>query len=121
MAPWVPWTWTPRFVVGNGLAISCGGAVTGAGKQTAGAAVVVVSYYAVALPLGSLLAFRLGWGFTGVTAGMTLGAWLHAVGIAVIVASLRWEVEAEQAVARVQLSAAAGESPEAGRERHAGP
>ncbi|KAF3925856.1 hypothetical protein ABW20_dc0103723 [Dactylellina cionopaga] len=65
------------FQIADGLNGSCGGSLRGMGRQHVGAAVNIVSYYFVALPLGIWLAYH-GWGLAGLWVGQCLA--LYAVG-----------------------------------------
>ena len=68
------------YVVGDGVSTAFGGAILGAGKQGVAGVVVVLAYFAVALPIAYLLALRQGYGFMGCVAAMTLGTFLQCAG-----------------------------------------
>ena len=88
------------FQIADGLNGSCGGVLRGMGKQSVGAAVNLVAYYAIALPGSIFLAFH-GWGLVGLWVGLC-GA-LNIVGGFewVIVATSSWQIEGERALTRL--------------------
>lgn len=90
------------FQVADGLVGSCGGSLRGMGRQHVGAAVNVVSYYAMALPLGIWLAFH-GWGLAGLWVGQCVALYIVGAGEWVIVGISNWEKEVEKAYARMEV------------------
>ncbi|OBA23078.1 MATE efflux family protein [Metschnikowia bicuspidata var. bicuspidata NRRL YB-4993] len=57
----------------DGINVMQAGVLRGQGRQRIGSNVNVVSYYAVALPLAYVLAFRMGHGLMGLWAGLVVG------------------------------------------------
>ena len=94
------------FQISDGLNGSCGGCLRGMGRQHVGAAVNIVSYYCLALPLGIWLAFH-GWGLEGLWVGQCVA--LYIVGILEwgIVAFSNWDYEVKKAFARLDKGALA--------------
>jgi len=90
------------YVVGDAVSAAFGGATTGCGRQRFAACVVIGSYGAVALPLGYFLAFRVGRGYLGIVAAMTLGTCLQCAGNAAITWTTDFPAEAAAAVERVR-------------------
>jgi len=88
------------FQIADGLNGSCGGALRGMGRQHIGAAVNVVSYYFLALPLGIYLAFH-GWGLEGLWVGQCIALYLVGFFEWAIVAISNWEKEVQKAFARM--------------------
>lgn len=89
------------FQIADGLNGSCGGALRGMGRQHVGAAVNIVSYYCLALPLGVWLAFWRGWGLEGLWVGQCVALYLVGVGEWGIVAWSDWEGEVRKAFGRL--------------------
>jgi MATE family multidrug resistance protein len=69
-------------------AVGCG-VLRGHGDTRPAAWFNLLGYYALALPLGYLLAFRLGWGLTGLWWGLTLGLMTVATLLVVKIARMR--------------------------------
>ncbi|KAI4161970.1 MAG: hypothetical protein LQ342_004418 [Letrouitia transgressa] len=88
------------FQVADGLNGSCGGSLRGIGKQHIGAAINIVSYYCIALPLGIYMAFH-GWGLKGLWVGQCIA--LYIVGILewAFVAFSNWDVQVKKAFDRM--------------------
>ncbi|KAH8684958.1 putative MATE efflux family protein subfamily [Ilyonectria robusta] len=88
------------YQIADGLNASCGGALRGIGRQHVGAAVNVITYYCLALPLGAWLAWH-GWGVQGLWIGQC-GA-LILIGFAewVIVGITNWDLQVERAFVRM--------------------
>lgn len=61
------------FQAFDGTQVTCIGALRGAGDLRIPALTALIAYWAVGLPLGWLLGFRLGWGPTGIWSGLALG------------------------------------------------
>ncbi|KAL9613565.1 MAG: hypothetical protein Q9167_001898 [Letrouitia subvulpina] len=88
------------FQIADGLNGSCGGSLRGMGKQHIGAAINIVSYYCIALPLGIYMAFH-GWGLKGLWVGQCIA--LYIVGILEwgFVAFSNWDLQVEKAFGRM--------------------
>ena len=93
--------WVALFQVADGLNGAYAGALRGMGRQHAGALVNVVSYYAVALPVGVWLAFGRGWGLEGLWAGQCAALVIVGGVEGAVVAWSRWEREVERAFERM--------------------
>lgn len=91
------------FQIADGLNGSCGGALRGMGRQHIGAAVNIVSYYFLALPIGILLAFRGGWGLEGLWVGQCVALYLVGALEWVVVAWSDWERQVERAFERMEV------------------
>lgn len=88
------------FQIADGLNGSCGGSLRGMGRQHIGAAVNIVSYYLLALPLGIYLAFH-GWGLSGLWVGQCIALYLVGFFEWAIVAFSNWEHEVRKAFDRM--------------------
>lgn len=88
------------FQVADGLNGSCGGSLRGMGRQHIGAAVNIVSYYAIALPLGIWLAFH-GWRLSGLWMGQCVALYLVGFLEWIIVAWSDWEHQIQKAFDRM--------------------
>lgn len=89
------------FQIADGLNGSCGGSLRGMGRQQIGAIVNLVSYYAVALPLGIYLAFH-SWGLAGLWIGQCIALYLVGILQWVIVRLRDWQAECRMALERLQ-------------------
>ncbi|KAK5991393.1 putative transporter C11D3.06 [Cladobotryum mycophilum] len=89
------------FQIADGLNGGCGGSLRGMGRQWIGALVNVLSYYALALPVGVYLAFH-GWGLNGLWLSLCVA--LYIVGILewIIVGVSNWDKEVERASSRLE-------------------
>ena len=92
------------FQIADGLNGSCGGSLRGMGKQHIGAAVNIVSYYCLALPLGIWMAWN-GWGLQGLWLGNCIALYLVGTLEWLIVALTNWEKQVKNAYARMDTSA----------------
>lgn len=88
------------FQIADGLNGSCGGSLRGMGRQHIGAAVNIVCYYCLALPLGIYLAFH-GWRLTGLWVGQCIALYLVGIGEWIIVAFSNWEHQVKKAFDRM--------------------
>lgn len=88
------------FQIADGLNGSCGGSLRGMGRQHVGAAVNLVAYYLVALPLGIYLAFH-GWSLQGLWIGQCIALYLVGFIEWGIVARSDWDFEVSQALERL--------------------
>lgn len=75
------------FQLADGVQVMACGALRGMGRPTGAALINVVGYYAFALPLAYVMAFKMGLGLYGIWAGLALG--VGAVAIALTGWSLR--------------------------------
>ncbi|CAG9984525.1 unnamed protein product [Clonostachys byssicola] len=92
--------WIGLFQITDALNGSSGGALRGMGKQHIGAAANLTSYYIIALPLGSWLAFR-GWELSGLWIGQCIGMGIVASAQLVFVLATDWKLEIERALERI--------------------
>ncbi|KKY17010.1 putative mate efflux family protein [Phaeomoniella chlamydospora] len=88
------------FQIADGLNGSCGGSLRGMGRQHIGAAVNIVSYYCIALPLGIWLAFH-GWGLPGLWVGQCIALYLVGFAEWAIVYFSNWDYQVEKAFERM--------------------
>jgi MATE family multidrug resistance protein len=88
------------FQIADGLNGSCGGALRGMGRQHIGAAINIISYYFIALPLGIHLAFH-GWRLPGLWVGQCIALYLVGFGEWAIVAVSDWEYQIKKAFDRM--------------------
>lgn len=100
-------------LVGDGVNGALAGAVRGAGRQGAAAALNLVAYWAIGIPCTAWLAFKAGLGLTGLWAGLAATTALQAAAMAAFVfGAIRWPAEADAAAARVKAAAAVGREEE---------
>ena len=98
------------FQLPDVLAGSTGWLLRGAGKPTVGAAINIVSYYIVGIPIGIGIAFwgpRLG--LQGLWVGLTLALTGAAILMSVVILRMDWKAEGEMAATRAGLAAKRGE------------
>ncbi len=88
------------FQVADGLACAYGGSLRGSGRQAIGAAAILLSYYAGALPLGIHLAFH-GWGLAGLWWGSCIALYIAAFSEMIIVTFTKWNRQVDRALARL--------------------
>jgi multidrug resistance protein, MATE family len=88
------------FQIADGLNGSCGGSLRGMGRQHIGAAINIISYYFIALPLGIHLAFH-GWRLPGLWVGQCIALYLVGFGEWAIVAVSDWEYQIKKAFDRM--------------------
>ena len=67
------------YVCGDAISTAFGGAITGAGRQCHSAAVVLVCYFVVALPLAYVVGVRWHFGFMGIISMMV--SWMKTRGL----------------------------------------
>jgi MATE family multidrug resistance protein len=73
------------FQLCDGAQVVAGGVLRGMGRPHAGAALSLLGYYAVALPLAYVAAFAWGYGLVGIWAGLALGLTLVALALVILV------------------------------------
>ncbi|KAF9873936.1 hypothetical protein CkaCkLH20_08670 [Colletotrichum karsti] len=93
--------WVGLFQLADALNGSCGGILRGMGKQRIGAAANLISYYVVALPLGSHMAFR-GLELSGLWIGQCIGMGLVGMLELLFVLWTDWEQEVTRALDRIK-------------------
>jgi MATE family multidrug resistance protein len=91
------------FQIADGLNGSCGGALRGMGRQHVGAAVNIISYYAIGLPVGIHLAFH-GWGLAGLWFGNCLALYLVGVIEWAVVGFSNWDHQVRKAFERLDTA-----------------
>lgn len=87
------------YVFADGLQCALTGVLKGVGKQRICGPIVVTCYFAVALPLAYMLAFRWDYveGAPGLAIGTTLGTWLHLLSYCALLYGINWNTEAAAA------------------------
>mmetsp|Transcript_5411 Transcript_5411/g.7936 ORF Transcript_5411/g.7936 Transcript_5411/m.7936 type:complete len:665 (-) Transcript_5411:42-2036(-) len=113
--------WISLYVIADGIQTTLYGVIKGCGRQPIVVPIVIVSYWCIALPLANHFAFVKYDGTTecddefdsefstcgiaGLSAGMTVGTYLHCFAIAVAVLCFTdWNKEAVKAAQRFQSS-----------------
>lgn len=76
------------------------GTIRGVGHQSWGAAVNVIAYYVIGLPIGMSLTFAAGLKSLGVWIGLGCSSVSQLVGYSIIIGSLKWKKESELAIKR---------------------
>jgi MATE family multidrug resistance protein len=94
--------WVAAFQIADGVAGSCGGSLRGMGNQHLGAAVNLISYYVIALPLGIYLAFRHDYGLAGLWIGQCFALFLVAILEWGIIAVRDYEKEVKKCFERIR-------------------
>ncbi|KAI9319797.1 mate-domain-containing protein [Dichotomocladium elegans] len=87
------------FQLTDGLCGVGGGVFRGMGRQHIAAWINLFAYYVVALPVGYMLTFRIGWGLIGVWLGLSLALLIGALGECSFLLTTDWNKE----VRRTQL------------------
>jgi len=70
------------FQIADGVQVTSISASRGLGDVRVPAFIAVLAYWVLAVPLGSLLAFRVHWGAVGIWAGLAIGLGAAAIGLA---------------------------------------
>jgi MATE family multidrug resistance protein len=70
------------FQIADGVQVTSISASRGLGDVRAPALIAVLAYWVLAVPLGSLLAFRAHWGAVGIWTGLAVGLGAAAIGLA---------------------------------------
>ncbi|XP_071508721.1 multidrug and toxin extrusion protein 1-like [Diadema antillarum] len=91
------------FSVLDATATVCGGIIRGTGRQAIGAAVNLLGYYLIGLPIAISLMFAVGKGVHGFWSGMTLGLLTHALFFVIFIFKLDWRRETKKAQKRIGL------------------
>ena len=104
------------YILGDALASAFNGVIKGCGRQAVAVPIVLVSYWVVGIPAGYYMAFIrhdgelrcdddsnfLFCGDLGLVVGSTVGTWLHALLLGMVVlGGTDWKAEAEKAGERV--------------------
>lgn len=104
------------YVIADGVQITLNGIIKGCGRQPIVMPIVIAAYWLVGVPLAYYFAFVKNGGTTvcesskgefsmcgiaGLTAGMTIGTYVHFVLLAIAVAGTVWANEAEKAQRRL--------------------
>ena len=85
-------------LLGDASQAALGASLRAAGGQASGAAVNLVCYYALAIPLAYFLAAKRGWGVAGLATGFGAGTWAQTTGLAgLLFLRLDWPEEARKA------------------------
>jgi MATE family multidrug resistance protein len=70
------------FQIADGVQVTSISALRGLADVRAPALIAVLAYWVLAVPLGSLLAFRAHWGAVGIWTGLAIGLGVAALGLA---------------------------------------
>lgn len=89
------------FQIADGLNGSCGGSLRGTGRQHLGAAVNLIAYYCLALPLGIYLAFPRSWGLAGLWVGQCVALYIVGIGEWILVGLSDWDHQVNRAFERM--------------------
>ena len=92
--------WGVAFAAVGGVQCALAGVVEGIGQQQAVAPIVALSYWAIGLPAGAVLAFVFEQGLAGIWKGMLAAVSLHCASYIGICLCLDWEDAASKAAAR---------------------
>lgn len=92
------------YFIGDSGECCLNGVVKGSGRQWQASIVTIIAYYAIAVPLSALLAFRFHMGVMGLAIGTTVGTYAHFIGLGLLVGPLDWEHEAEKACRKANVT-----------------
>ncbi|KAI8975040.1 mate-domain-containing protein [Mycotypha africana] len=92
------------FQIADGLASVGGGVIRGMGRQSVAAWINLIAYYLVALPIGFLLTFHVGWNLLGLWTGLSIALFLVATGELWYLSRVNWVGETERAQRHYALS-----------------
>lgn len=84
-------------LLGDGINATIGGVLRGSGRQELGAALNLVAYWVVGLPLAWTLAFKAGWGVPGLWTGLATCASINGVAMLTVLFRIDWFSEAQRA------------------------
>ena len=87
------------FQLSDGAQVVAGGVLRGMGRPHAAAVANLLGYYALALPLGYVLAFPLEFGLRGIWLGLTLGLLVVSIALLTLVSRAARRPLAELTVA----------------------
>jgi MATE family multidrug resistance protein len=90
------------FQIADGLAGVSGGVIRGMGRQMFAAGLNLFAYYGIALPLGYVLAFTLGWRLDGLWLGLTFSLFLVAGSQVVFLFVSDWDNEVKRTQDRIR-------------------
>ncbi|KAH7377851.1 putative multidrug resistance pump, partial [Pyrenochaeta sp. MPI-SDFR-AT-0127] len=82
--------WGAAFQVVDGLQAVNSGCLRAIGRGDIGAMVNIAAYYAVAIPLGLLVGFKLNWGLHGLWLGLAVALSIVGIGEFLIVNVVQW-------------------------------
>ncbi|TFK13003.1 transcription initiation factor TFIID subunit 2 [Platysternon megacephalum] len=108
LVAWVMPVYVAVHVFEAGCCVT-GGVLRGVGKQKIGAILNAVGYYAVGLPLGSVLLFVARIGMIGLWVGLLISAFIPASCSVIYIGRMNWKRAAEEAQQRAGVSQLAGE------------
>lgn len=92
------------FQVADGICGVCGGILRGTGRQAQGAAINMISYYLIGIPIGLALAFTgLHLGLAGLWIGLTIALLFGSLGMFWLIGRTNWEWEVEKVQLRMSL------------------
>lgn len=89
------------YVVADAGQVGFSGILQGCGRQRTAGPVVLLSYYLVGLPIGSLLAFYGGLGAQGIVTGSLCGKVVHCLAYGGLVLRTDWDEQCKDAAERV--------------------
>ncbi|XP_005298370.4 multidrug and toxin extrusion protein 1-like isoform X1 [Chrysemys picta bellii] len=101
----------PVYVIVHVFEAGCcvtSGVLRGVGKQKIGAILNAVGYYAVGLPLGSVLLFVARIGMIGIWVGLLISAFIPAICSVIYIGRMNWKRASEEAQQRAGVSQLAG-------------
>ncbi|KAG6927091.1 solute carrier family 47, member 2, partial [Chelydra serpentina] len=108
LVAWVMPVYVAVHVFEAGCCVTSG-VLRGTGKQKIGAILNAVGYYAVGLPLGSVLLFVARIGMIGLWLGLLISAFIPASCSIIYIARMNWKRAAEEAQQRAGVSQLASE------------
>lgn len=90
------------FQVADGISGVSGGIMRGTGRQSMAAYLNMIAYYVIALPLGTYLTLRGGFGLPGMWLGLTTALAVSSVGGLWLVSKTDWDLEVRKVQARME-------------------
>jgi MATE family multidrug resistance protein len=92
------------FQVADGICGIAGGVLRGTGRQAQGAAINMVSYYIIGIPIGLMLTFtRIDLGLSGLWWGLTIALLFGSSGMIWLISLTNWEWEVKKVHLRMTL------------------
>ena len=93
----------------DGLCEVVNGAFEGMGRQQLAFPVILVSHFAIGIPVSVVLGFRCGLGVVGLIIGRVVGKTINTVVFLALIARTDWDLECERAARLVEESGAAAD------------
>jgi len=104
------WLMALYHICDGGCAVLAG-VLTGVGRQRSGAAIVVVCYFCIGIPVSYLCGYTFGLGVPGLVMGRLTGKVCHLIAYSFLVVTMDWQAQVEAAALLRKKMAANALSP----------